>query len=128
MLASQFTGSKGQWRYSTDMWGAERNLLSEEQDEKNTMTIRNLKHRADGGKTGKTCKLHYNEDTGRLEEKTSRFSPVVPPKVQQPAPAPSMPALGVKFNVKPNNTSTNKPNNIPSEEDDDSSLANMMGG
>ena len=104
VLPSQFTGSKGQWRYSTDMWGYERDLLNEDPIIKNTMCIRNLKHRADGGKTGKCSYLYYSEDTGRLEEKTSSFSPVPDPSAP---PAPSAPSS----DQLPNNNS--KP--VPSE-------------
>ena len=73
VLPSQFTGSKSQWRFSTDMLGAERNVLSEDEDIKNTMIIRGLKHRTDGSLTGRYIKLHYNVMTGRLEEPVSEF-------------------------------------------------------
>ena len=87
VLASQFTGARGQWRYSTDMWGFERDLLSEDQDVKNTMTLRILKHRTDGNKTGKILKLKYNVDTGRQEEPDA-FSNVAPTGVPDLAPDP----------------------------------------
>jgi len=75
VLASQFTGAKGQWRYSTDIWGFERDILNEDDTIKNTMFVRNLKHRSDGSKTGRVSVLNYNKDTGRLEEKSSNFDP-----------------------------------------------------
>ena len=115
VLPSQFTGSKGQWRYSTDMWGFERNLLSLDEDEKNTMLVRNLKHRADGSKTGKVCKLHYNGATGRLEEEDSAFTA---------APSTVTPAVIAKMPMIPKLT---KPR-ASDENDDDDSLADMMGG
>jgi twinkle protein len=108
VLPSQMTGSKSQWRYSTDMWGFERDLLNEDPEVKNTMTVRNLKHRSDGSKTGSTCQLHYNVDTGRLEERnvSSMFAPSVTPKAAPLAP------------VMPNN----KPKSFPTK-----SLGDLMG-
>jgi twinkle protein len=73
VLPSQFTGSKSQWRFSTDMWGIERNILSEDEEEKNTMTIRNLKHRTDGSLMGRTTRFNFSFDSGRLLEKPSGF-------------------------------------------------------
>ena len=110
VLPSQFTGSKGQWRYSTDMWGFERDILNEDPYVKNTMIVRNLKHRADGNKTGQTFELHYNVDTGRQEEEGSNYAPVPPPKV-----APSS-------DPKPNN------NFKPEPTEANGSLSDLMGG
>lgn len=85
VLPSQFTGSKSQWRFSTDMWGIERNSLSEEEGDKNTVTIRNLKHRADGSLMGRVCKLTYNKGTGRLEDTLNDFKSVNPNLTQAKA-------------------------------------------
>ena len=79
VLPSQFTGSKGQWRYSTDMWGFERNSLHDDPAERHIMTVRNLKHRDDGNMMGRTCKLKYNPKTGRLEEMGGVCTVVTPP-------------------------------------------------
>ena len=65
---SQFTGSKAAWRASTEMWGAERDTNAEDPTERDIMTLRNLKHRIDGGKMGCTDKLYFNGATGRQEE------------------------------------------------------------
>ena len=75
VYAHQFTGSKGQWRFSTEMYGVERNLLSEDELIKNTMLLRCLKHRSDGSKVGKYCRFHYNHDTGELEDHTG-YGPI----------------------------------------------------
>ena len=70
VYAHQFTGSKGQWRFSTEMYGVERNLLSEDHAIKNTMLLRCLKHRSDGSKVGQYCRFGYIHDTGDLEDQT----------------------------------------------------------
>jgi twinkle protein len=85
VLPSQFTGSKSQWRFSTDMWGIERNSLSEEDEEKNQVTIRNLKHRADGSLMGRYCKLSYDKSTGRLVDSCSEFKSINPGLTQDKA-------------------------------------------
>lgn len=76
VLPSQFTGSKSQWRFSTDMWGVERNSLSEDDEDKNTVLIRNLKHRTDGDLMGRYINLKYDKTSGRLVEGTSGFKSV----------------------------------------------------
>ena len=62
----QFTQSRALQRWSHVVLGLERNLQSEDEEEKNTMTVRIIKSRL-VGKTG-TVPLRYQEDTGRLEE------------------------------------------------------------
>lgn len=66
VYASQFTGSRAQWRYSHALIGAERNLLAIDGSE-NQMILRFLKDRAFGN-TGKTCTLEYLRSTGRLRD------------------------------------------------------------
>lgn len=61
----QFTQSRALHRWSHTVLGLERNLQSEDESEKNTMTIRVLKNRLTG-ETG-TVELKYNKETGILE-------------------------------------------------------------
>jgi len=68
VYAAQITGSRSQWRFSTDIWAIERNQHAESADEKNTNILRILKDR-DVGNSGRTCKLLYNNSTGRLDAK-----------------------------------------------------------
>jgi twinkle protein len=75
VLPSQFTGSRAQWRFSTEMGGLERNSQSDDPLVKNTLIWRQLKHRVDGSKQGLTIEFLYNEVTGRLEEKPA-FTPL----------------------------------------------------
>ena len=82
---SQFTGSRAQWRYSDELVGLERNILSEDSIEKNTLIWRQLKHRADGSKTGNIVRLKYNHNTGRLEE-MGGFSKLPSPGTANPNP------------------------------------------
>lgn len=62
----QFTQSRALQRWSHLVFGLERNLQSEDVDERNTLVVRVIKNRL-VGKTG-TVSLRYQEDTGRLEE------------------------------------------------------------
>lgn len=62
----QFTQSRALQRWSHLVLGLERNLQSEDADERNTLVVRVIKNRL-VGKTG-TVSLRYQEDTGRLEE------------------------------------------------------------
>lgn len=62
----QFTQSRALQRWSHVVIGLERNLQSEDEEEKNTLIVRIIKSRL-VGKTG-TVSLRYQEDTGRLEE------------------------------------------------------------
>jgi len=64
--ASQFSGSRAQWKYSTLLLGLEGSQMSEDLEEKHSRVLRVLKDRL-GGNTG-TVKLHYNTATGILEQ------------------------------------------------------------
>lgn len=66
VYASQFTGSRAQWRYSHGLIGAERNVLADD-GTANELTLRYLKDRAFGN-TGHSCSLVYNKMTGRLDD------------------------------------------------------------
>ena len=66
VYASQFTGSRAQWRFSTDIWGMERDQHATG-DDKNKNLLRILGDR-DIGNTGRYCVLKYDPSTGRLEE------------------------------------------------------------
>jgi len=89
---SQFTGSKAAWRASTEMWGCERNSNAEDPDERNIMTLRNLKHRIDGSKGGTADKLYFDKETGRQNEQPrgdpfgqpTGAVPMLPPKAKEP--------------------------------------------
>lgn len=62
----QFTQSRAMYRWSHSVLGLERNLQSDDEDEKNTMTIRVIKNRL-VGKTG-TVEVRYDDETGQLQE------------------------------------------------------------
>ncbi len=64
--ASEWSGSRGVWRYSNNMIGIERNQQAEEEDEKHLVTIRILKNRLSGNTP--TFNLRYDPDTGLLKE------------------------------------------------------------
>lgn len=51
------------------MIGLERNQQAEDEDERQTTTLRILKDRYTGQATGKTILLGYDSETGRLFEK-----------------------------------------------------------
>lgn len=63
----QFTQSRALQRWSHLVLGLERNLQSEDEEEKNTLIVRVIKNRL-VGKTG-TVDLLYDQETGRLQEK-----------------------------------------------------------
>lgn len=62
----QFTQSRAMYRWSHLVLGLERNLQSEDEEEKNTLIVRVIKNRL-VGKTG-TISLKYEEESGRLNE------------------------------------------------------------
>lgn len=66
VYGSQFSGSRAQWKYSTDLWGLERDQLAEDEEEKNVVTFSCIKNRLSG--TTQTFKMKYNKNTGLLEE------------------------------------------------------------
>jgi len=67
VYGGQFAGSRSQWRFSTDVWGLERNQLAEEEEERNTVNMVIIKNRL-SGVTGR-FPLVYNRAKGILEEK-----------------------------------------------------------
>jgi twinkle protein len=66
VYAGQFTGSRAMWRYSTDMWGCERNQYEEDIVKRNTMKLVVLKYRKPS-QPGNLY-LHYSDETGILSE------------------------------------------------------------
>lgn len=64
--ASQFTGSRAQWRFSTDVWGARRDSTNEDPVVRNTLYLSILKNRL-AGMFGE-FPIRYHESTGTLEE------------------------------------------------------------
>jgi twinkle protein len=66
VYGSQFTGSRAMWKFSTDMWGLERNQLAEDPDEKNKLRVVVLKNRLSG--ITDSFHLRYNRSLGILEE------------------------------------------------------------
>ena len=67
--AGQFAGSRAMWRFSHNLIGLERNQQEEDESKKNQVTVRILKNRIDGSKTG-AFTLNYNTESGQLEEPT----------------------------------------------------------
>lgn len=69
VMIRHFKGSRsiGFWSYL--MIGLERNQQAEDEDERQTTTLRILKDRYTGQATGKTILLGYDSETGRLFEK-----------------------------------------------------------
>jgi len=68
VLASEMTGSRSQYRYSSLILGLERDLLNDDEDIRDTLTVRVLKSRLDGSKSGKVCNLKYDQTLKRLLE------------------------------------------------------------
>lgn len=66
VYGSQFSGSRAMWKYSTSLWGLQRNQLSEDEEEKNTVILSVIKDRL-GGNTG-SFELKYSREKGILEE------------------------------------------------------------
>jgi twinkle protein len=66
VYGSQFTGSRAMWKFSTDLWGLERDQLSDDPLEKNTVEVVIIKNRL-SGQTGRV-RLRYNNKTGTLAE------------------------------------------------------------
>ena len=64
---SELRGSAAIAQLSDMVFGLERNQQADEEEERNTTTIRVIKNRF-CGLTGKACQLMYNKDTGRLKE------------------------------------------------------------
>jgi len=74
--AGQFAGSRSMWRFSHNLLGLERNQQEEDDSKKNRVTVRILKNRIDGSKTG-TFQLNYNTESGQLEEPTINMGGLV---------------------------------------------------
>jgi len=68
VTADQFKGSGAIVFWSHFLIGLERNQQAEDEDERNTTTLRVLKDRNTGLATGTTFKLKYNHNTGRWGE------------------------------------------------------------
>lgn len=68
ITASSLRGSQSIMFWSSMILGLERNKLAEEENERNTLTIRILKDRMTGEGDGKTVQLRYDTETGRLTE------------------------------------------------------------
>jgi twinkle protein len=66
VYGSQFTGSRAMWKFSTDLWGLERDQLAEDEMDRNKMTLVVLKNRL-AGNTGKV-QMRYDKTKGKLEE------------------------------------------------------------
>jgi len=66
VYASQFTGSRAQWKYSTDIWGLERDQYSDDEEVRNTTNVVMLKYRKPSlpGHFG----LEYDNSTGTVHE------------------------------------------------------------
>jgi len=64
---SELRGSAAIAQLSDMVFGLERNQQADEEEERNTTTVRVIKNRF-CGLTGKACQLMYNKDTGRLGE------------------------------------------------------------
>ena len=63
---SEFTGSRAVWRWSTLMLGLSRNLLADDEEERNTSTLSVIKNRFSGDLGG--IKLRYDKNTAELQE------------------------------------------------------------
>lgn len=68
VTADQFKGSGAIVFWSNFLIGLERNQQSEDEEERNTTTLRVLKDRNTGLATGTTFKLRYDHNTGRWKE------------------------------------------------------------
>jgi twinkle protein len=66
VYGSQFTGSRAMWKFSTDLWGLERNQLADTEQERNKVRVPILKNRLSG--VNGSVLLTYNHAKGRLEE------------------------------------------------------------
>lgn len=64
--ASQFTGSRAQWRFSTDVWGLERDAQNPDMQLRHMTTFRVIKNRL-SGQLG-TFQIKFDHNTGVLVE------------------------------------------------------------
>lgn len=68
VMIRHFKGSRAIGFWSHGLFGLERNQQADTREERHTTTLRVLKDRYTGQATGKTFRLRYDQDTGRLEE------------------------------------------------------------
>jgi twinkle protein len=66
IYGSQFTGSRAQWKFSTSLWGLERDQLSENPYEKDIVRFSSIKGRMSGNTS--SFLMVYKPETGNLEE------------------------------------------------------------
>lgn len=71
VYGSQFSGSRAQWKFSTALWGLERNQLAEDEEERNQVRVSVIKDRF-AGRTDSFL-LQYNKHKGVLEEVIYEF-------------------------------------------------------
>lgn len=70
VMIRHFKGSRAIGYWSHHMFGLERNQQAEDEEERSTTTFRVLKDRVTGLATGRTFKMGYDHDTGRLLERS----------------------------------------------------------
>jgi twinkle protein len=68
VMIRHFKGSRAIGFWSHYMIGLERNQQADSQEERTTTTVRLLKARYDGSKTGRTVMMRFDEDTNLLLE------------------------------------------------------------
>lgn len=66
VYGSQFSGSRAQWKFSTSLWGLERDQMADDGYEKNIVRFSSIKSRMSGN-TGSFLMI-YKPETGGLEE------------------------------------------------------------
>lgn len=71
IYGGQISGSRAQWRFSTDVWVIERDQTADDPAVRSEVTLRSIKDRL-AGKTD-SIQLHYNKNTGLLDEPTIKF-------------------------------------------------------
>lgn len=78
VMIRHFKGSRSIGFWSHRMYGLERDQQAEDEEERKTTTLRCIKDRPVGSANGKTYKLGYDENTGRLYEKDDLDDPGFP--------------------------------------------------
>ena len=66
VTGGQFSGSRAMWKFSTDLWGLERNQLAEEEEEKNRLRVQMIKNRLSGNTS--SFWLRFDKKEGVLKE------------------------------------------------------------
>ena len=69
VYASQFSGSRAMWKFSTDIWGLERDQLADDITERNQVKLTSLKYRKPS--IGGSLILKYDSSKGTLSEVTA---------------------------------------------------------